>query len=64
MYEGNGRPRYLYQDGFMKWVLAHKAFECLRKQPGSTAIKERWDAGEEVPGVEALVKISLSLTKV
>ena len=51
-------------DEFMKWVVQHKAYECLRKQPGSTAIKERWGAGEEVPGVESVVKISLSLTKV
>jgi hypothetical protein len=50
-------------DAFVTWVAKTKSFDCLRKQPGSTAVKERWDNGEEVPGVSPMTKISLSLTK-
>lgn len=50
-------------DAFVRWVAATKSFDCLRKQPGATAIKERWDNGEQVPGVAPFQKISLSLTK-
>jgi len=50
-------------DAFINWASQPGNRDCLRKQPGSTAVKERWAHGEEVPGVESLVKISLSLTK-
>lgn len=50
-------------DAFLTWAVKTKSWDVLRKQPASTAIKERWEANEEVPGVEPLVKVSLSLTR-
>lgn len=51
-------------DAFVAWVAKTKSWDCLRKQPAVTAVKERWDDGKEVPGVEPFDKIDLSLTKV
>lgn len=51
-------------DSLRDWVVKTKSWDVLRKQPSSTAIKERWNNKEEIPGVEPFVKVSLSLTKV
>jgi hypothetical protein len=51
-------------DGFIAYVAKKKAWDLLRRQPSVSAVKERWEAGVEVPGVEPFHKISLSLTKV
>lgn len=51
-------------DRFINYVSENNAWDLLRKQPGSTACKERFEAGVEVPGIDPFVKIDLSLTKV
>ena len=51
-------------DSLRDWIVKTKSWDVLRKQPSSTAIKERWANKEEIPGVEPFVKVSLSLTKV
>ena len=51
-------------DTFIAHVAKTKDWELVQKRAGVTAVKERWDDGKEVPGVEPLSKISLSLTKV
>ncbi len=51
-------------DAYRDYVVKHKAWDMLRKQPATTAVKARWANGEAVPGVEPFTKISLSLTKV
>lgn len=51
-------------DQFVAWVAKTKAWDCLRRQPSVTAVKERWEAGDQVPGTEPFDKIDLSLTKV
>lgn len=48
---------------FIGWVAKHKAWDILYKQAGQTALRERFDNGQEVPGIEAFEKIGLSLTK-
>lgn len=50
-------------DTFIAYVDTNNAWELLRKQPGSTACKERFENGEEIPGITPFVKIDLSLTK-
>jgi hypothetical protein len=50
-------------DKFTAFVAETGAWELMRKQPGSRACAERFDAGNEVPGIEAFHKIGLSLTK-
>jgi hypothetical protein len=50
-------------DAFANYVAETKQFDLLRKQPGSRACAERFDAGDTIPGIEAFTKIGLSLTK-
>lgn len=49
-------------DAFYRHVLQTGDFSLLHKRVGTTACKERWDAGETVPGVEkyAVYKLSKS----
>lgn len=49
-------------DAFYKWISKTKSWECLQKRPGITALRERWDAGKQVPGVEPKAVTTLSLT--
>ena len=51
-------------DTFIAYVAENEAWELLRKQPASNAVKERWDEEIEIPGVEPFVNVGLSLTKV
>jgi hypothetical protein len=41
-----------------------KAYELLQKRLSATAIQERWDAGEKIPGVEVFTTVGVSLTKI
>lgn len=50
-------------DVYLAYVVKKKAWDMLRKQPATTAVKARWANGEEVPGTEPFAKVSLSLTK-
>jgi len=49
-------------DALYKHVLQTGDFSLLHKRVGTGACKERWDAGEEVPGIEryAVYKLSKS----
>lgn len=51
-------------DELRDWIVKTKSWDILRKQPSSTAIKERWSSNEQVPGCEPFVRVSLSLTKI
>lgn len=51
-------------DKFYAYIAKHKAWECLQKRPGITALRERWDAGKEVPGVSSKEITVLSVTAV
>jgi hypothetical protein len=53
------------QDWRQTWdyIKKHDAFELLHKRLTVTAVKERWEAGEEVPGVGRVPKFSLSVSK-
>jgi len=44
------------------YIAEHEAWELLHKRITVTAVKERWDAGEEVPGVGRVTKYSLSVS--
>lgn len=53
------------QDWPATWafIKANDAFELLHKRLTVTAVKERWEAGEEVPGVGRVPKFSLTVSK-
>lgn len=48
---------------FYEFVRKHKAFDLLQKRLLGSAIKERWEDGVEVPGVEKVAVVDVSLTR-
>lgn len=50
-------------EDFTTYVAKTGQWDLMRKQAGATACRERFEQGEEIPGIEPIAKISLSLTK-
>jgi hypothetical protein len=46
------------------WIAKKKAWDLMEKRMARVAYRDRMEAGQEIPGVESFVKVSLSLTKV
>ena len=46
-----------------KFIKKHDAFELLQRRVSGTAYRERLEAKEVIPGVEAFTVVKLSLTK-
>lgn len=40
-----------------------KSWDLLQKRIASSAVKERWEAGKQVPGVDTFKVVKVSLTK-
>ena len=40
------------RDKFLAWVFKFKSYEFLPKSVNKAPIKERWEAGEKVPGID------------
>ena len=55
--------RMLDWNEFWQWAVEHDARDVIQKRVSITAIRERWEAGVEVPGLEAVEVADLSLTK-
>jgi len=51
-------------ESFYAFVRKTKRFDFLQKRLSTAAIKELWNAGKVVPGVEAFTTVKVSLTKV
>lgn len=51
-------------DEFYKHVIKTKDFSLMQRRLSDAAIRERWDAGKKVPGVEPFTVVSVSVTKV
>ena len=47
------QPSIVDWNAFYGYVAETKQFELLHKRLSSTAFKERWDAGESIPGTTA-----------
>lgn len=45
------------------YIAKNKAWELLQKRLSSTAVKERWNAGKSIPGIDKFQVLSLSTTK-
>ena len=50
-------------DKVYKYIQKTKKYELLQKRINSAAVKELWEDEKEVPGVEVLNAIKISLTK-
>ncbi len=51
-------------DALWSYIRENDAFELLHKRLTDSAVKERWDAGEEVPGVEKVDVYKLILSTI
>lgn len=50
-------------DAFYRYVKKTGAFELLQRRVTEVAVKERWEAGEQVPGVEKFHAVTVSINK-
>lgn len=51
-------------EAFYKHILKTKDFSLMQRRVADTAVRERWDGGERVPGVEPFTVKIVSLNKV
>lgn len=57
-------PQVKDWDKFYAHVKKTGQFELMQRRLVDTAIRERWDNGKQVPGVEAFGVVSVSLNKI
>jgi len=57
-------PQVKDWDAFYKYIKKTGSFDLMQKRLTDAAIKERWEAGKEVPGVEHFNAVSVSINKV
>lgn len=57
-------PQVKDWDAFYKYVKKTGQFDLMQRRITDAAIKERWEAGKEVPGVEHFNAVSISVNKV
>jgi hypothetical protein len=48
---------------FYKTILKTKDFSLLQRRVSDAAVRERWEAGKKVPGVEPFTVVTVSVTK-
>lgn len=58
------RPSVMDWDKFYEHIRKNKAFELLNRAVNVKSVKERWDQGKQVPGVEKYSYKDVSVTKV
>ncbi len=51
-------------DAFTAFVVAHSRFDLLQKRLSDKAVKDLWEDGAEVDGVEKFNAIDVSITKI
>lgn len=57
-------PQVKDWDAFYRYVKKTGSFDLMQKRLTDAAIKERWEAGKEIPGVEHFNAVSVSINKV
>ena len=56
-------PHVMDWDAYWGFIKSTNDFSLLEKRPGKSACQERWDAGEDIPGVEKYPVYKLSVHK-
>jgi hypothetical protein len=51
-------------DSLYAYIKQNDAWELLQRRVNNTAVDDRWDAGDDIPGVEAFVAVNVSVTKI
>ena len=57
-------PQVKDWDKFYAHVKKTGQFELMQRRLADTAIRERWDNGKQIPGVEAFGVVSVSMNKI
>jgi hypothetical protein len=57
-------PQVKDWDAFYKFVKKTGSFDLMQRRLTEAAVKERWEAGEEIPGVERFQVVTVSINKV
>lgn len=57
-------PQVQDWDKFYAYIKKTGSFDLLQRRLTDTAVKERWEAGKKVPGVESFGAVTLSVNKV
>lgn len=56
-------PQVKDWEKFYAYVKRHNAWDLMQRRLATAAVTERWEAGKEVPGVEAFQAVTLSINK-
>lgn len=56
-------PQLKDSEAFYKYVKSKNRFDLLQRRLSDAAIKEMWEDGKEVPGVEKFNAVTLSVNK-
>lgn len=51
-------------DAFTAFVAKYNRWDMLFKRPADKAVKDAWEAGENVPGIEKFTAVDVSITKI
>lgn len=57
-------PQVKDWDAFYKYVAKTKSFDLMQRRLTDAAVKERWEAGKQIPGVEVFKATTISMNKV
>lgn len=57
-------PQVKDWDAFYKYVKRTNGFDLMQRRLSDAAIKERWEEGKKIPGVESFDVISVSMNKI
>ena len=57
-------PRVEDWEKFHEYVRKTKQFDLLQRRAADAAVKERWEAGEQIPGVGRFTVVTVSVNKV
>lgn len=56
-------PQIKDREAFNKFILKTKDFSLLQGRLSDAAVRDRWENGKEVPGVEHFTAVTLSVNK-
>jgi hypothetical protein len=51
-------------DKLYKYISRTKSWDLMQRRISAPAVRERWEAGKELPGVGEFINVTVSLTKV
>jgi len=62
--EGEPAPTVRSWELFYKYIMDNNAFELLQKRVSPVAVREHWEAGEHIPGVDKFPVDKISVQRI